>query len=77
MPGSNLFRCKNIDQLLADAEAPKCRLNKSLGWLSLAALGILFSLLICAILYIGVAIVLTGIQPGQSLRDAAPDGATA
>ena len=35
-------------------------------------LGILFSLLICAILYIGVAIVLTGIQPWQSLRNAAP-----
>ena len=40
MPGSNLFRCKNIDQLLADAEAPERRLNKSLGWLSLTALGI-------------------------------------
>jgi len=35
-------------------------------------LGILFSLLICAILYVGVAVVLTGIQPWQSLRNAAP-----
>jgi APA family basic amino acid/polyamine antiporter len=35
-------------------------------------LGILFSLLICALLYIGVAVVLTGIQPWQSLRNAAP-----
>jgi APA family basic amino acid/polyamine antiporter len=35
-------------------------------------LGILFSLAICAILYIGVAVVLTGIQPWQSLRNAAP-----
>ena len=40
MPGSDLFRCKNIDQLLADAEAPERRLRKSLGWLSLTALGI-------------------------------------
>jgi APA family basic amino acid/polyamine antiporter len=35
-------------------------------------LGILFSLLVCALLYIGVAVVLTGIQPWQSLRNAAP-----
>jgi APA family basic amino acid/polyamine antiporter len=40
VPGSNLFRCKSIDQLLADAESPERRLNKSLGWLSLTALGI-------------------------------------
>jgi APA family basic amino acid/polyamine antiporter len=40
VPGSNLFRCKSIDQLLVDAEAPERRLNKSLGWLSLTALGI-------------------------------------
>ena len=40
MPGSELFRCKSIDQLLADAQAPERRLNKSLGWLSLTALGI-------------------------------------
>jgi basic amino acid/polyamine antiporter, APA family len=35
-------------------------------------LGILFSLLICTVFYVGVAIVLTGIQPWQSLRNAAP-----
>jgi APA family basic amino acid/polyamine antiporter len=40
VPGSQLFRRKSIDQLLADAEAPEQRLNKSLGWLSLTALGI-------------------------------------
>jgi len=40
VPGSELFRRKSIDQLLADADAPERRLNKSLGWLSLTALGI-------------------------------------
>ena len=40
MPGSELFRRKNLDQLLADAEAPERRLNKTLGWMSLTALGI-------------------------------------
>jgi len=35
-------------------------------------LGILFSLLICATLYVSVAVVLTGIQHWQSLRNAAP-----
>jgi APA family basic amino acid/polyamine antiporter len=35
-------------------------------------LGIMFSLLICTVFYVGVAIVLTGIQPWQSLRNAAP-----
>jgi APA family basic amino acid/polyamine antiporter len=35
-------------------------------------LAILASLFVCAILYIGVAVVLTGIQPWQSLRNAAP-----
>jgi len=35
-------------------------------------LGILFSLLICTILYVAVALVLTGVQPWQSLRNAAP-----
>ena len=38
--GSQLFRTKSIDQLLADAENPEKRLRKSLGWLSLTALGI-------------------------------------
>jgi len=35
-------------------------------------LGILFSLGICALLYVSVAVVLTGIQPWESLRNAAP-----
>ena len=35
-----LFRCKNIDQLIADAEHPERRLKKTLGWISLTALGI-------------------------------------
>jgi len=37
---SQLFRTKNIDRLLADAENPEKRLKKTLGWLSLTALGI-------------------------------------
>jgi len=37
---SGLFRVKNIDQLISDAEEPERRLKKSLGWLSLTALGI-------------------------------------
>ncbi|HXX13639.1 MAG TPA: amino acid permease [Candidatus Eremiobacteraceae bacterium] len=35
-----LFRCKNIDQLIADSENPEKRLKKTLGWISLTALGI-------------------------------------
>ena len=35
-----LFRCKNIDQLISDAELPEKRLKKTLGWISLTALGI-------------------------------------
>jgi basic amino acid/polyamine antiporter, APA family len=38
--GSQLFRCKNIDQLIAEAERPEKRLKKTLGWISLTALGI-------------------------------------
>jgi APA family basic amino acid/polyamine antiporter len=38
--GSQLLRCKNIDQLIADAEDPEKRLKKTLGWVSLTALGI-------------------------------------
>jgi APA family basic amino acid/polyamine antiporter len=34
------WRTKSIDQLLADAEQPEHRLKKTLGWLSLTALGI-------------------------------------
>jgi APA family basic amino acid/polyamine antiporter len=37
---SNLFRKKSIDKLLADSELPEHRLKKTLGWLSLTALGI-------------------------------------
>ncbi len=35
-----LFRTKNIDQLISDADRPEMRLKKSLGWLSLTSLGI-------------------------------------
>jgi APA family basic amino acid/polyamine antiporter len=38
--GSQLFRIKNIDQLLADSQNPDKRLKKTLGWISLTALGI-------------------------------------
>ena len=38
--GSDLFRCKGIDQLLSDSENAEVRLKKSLGWLSLTSLGI-------------------------------------
>jgi APA family basic amino acid/polyamine antiporter len=38
--GSQLFRCKSIDQLVSDSENPEIRLKKSLGWLSLTSLGI-------------------------------------
>jgi len=37
---SLLFRTKNIDQLLAEADLPGRRLKRTLGWLSLTALGI-------------------------------------
>ena len=38
--GSQLLRCKSIDQLLSDSENQEVRLKKSLGWLSLTSLGI-------------------------------------
>jgi basic amino acid/polyamine antiporter, APA family len=37
---AQLFRTKNIDQLISDSENPEKRLKKSLGWLSLTSLGI-------------------------------------
>jgi basic amino acid/polyamine antiporter, APA family len=37
---SQLFRTKSIDQLISDADDPTKRLKKTLGWLSLTALGI-------------------------------------
>ena len=37
---SHLFRVKSIDRLLAEAEKPQNRLKKTLGWVSLTALGI-------------------------------------
>ena len=36
---SGLFRVKNIDRLISDADEPERRLKKSLGWLSLTSLG--------------------------------------
>jgi len=38
--GSQLFRTKNIDQLISDSEIPENRLKRTLGWISLTALGI-------------------------------------
>jgi APA family basic amino acid/polyamine antiporter len=38
--GSQLLRCKSIDQLLSDSENQETRLKKSLGWISLTSLGI-------------------------------------
>jgi APA family basic amino acid/polyamine antiporter len=38
--GSQLFRTKSIDQLIADSEEPERRLRKTLGVLSLTALGV-------------------------------------
>jgi APA family basic amino acid/polyamine antiporter len=38
--GSDLFRCKSIDQLLSDCENAEVPLKKSLGWVSLTSLGI-------------------------------------
>jgi APA family basic amino acid/polyamine antiporter len=38
--GSQLLRCKSIDQLISDSERPEHRLKKTLGWVSLTALGI-------------------------------------
>ncbi len=38
--GSDLFRCKSIDQLLSDCENAEVPLKKSLGWISLTSLGI-------------------------------------
>ncbi len=35
-----LFRTKSIDQLISNADQPEHRLKKTLGWLSLTALGI-------------------------------------
>ncbi|HEV2489060.1 MAG TPA: amino acid permease [Candidatus Acidoferrales bacterium] len=37
---AQFFRTKSIDQLIADADQPERRLKKTLGWLSLTALGI-------------------------------------
>jgi APA family basic amino acid/polyamine antiporter len=37
---AEFFRTKSIDQLIADADQPERRLKKTLGWLSLTALGI-------------------------------------
>lgn len=37
---SQLFQCKSIDRLLSDSELPEKRLKKTLGWISLTALGI-------------------------------------
>ena len=37
---NELFRTKSIDQLISDADQPERRLKRTLGWLSLTALGI-------------------------------------
>ena len=37
---SPLLRCRSIDQLISDAEHPERKLKKTLGWVSVTALGI-------------------------------------
>jgi len=37
---SQFFRTKSIDQLIEDVDQPRQRLKKTLGWLSLTALGV-------------------------------------
>ncbi len=59
---SNLFRTKSIDKLLADSELPEHRLKKTLGWLSLTALGI------GAIIGSGIFIVTGTAAAGQVTR---------
>ena len=39
-PNAGLFRIKNIDRLIADCEHPDRKLKRTLGWVSLTALGI-------------------------------------
>ena len=56
-----LFRTKNIDQLLADADRPERRLKKTLGWISLTALGI------GAIIGTGIFVVTGTAAAGQTL----------
>ena len=56
-----LFRTKNIDQLLADADQPERRLKKTLGWVSLTALGI------GAIIGTGIFVVTGTAAAGQTL----------
>jgi APA family basic amino acid/polyamine antiporter len=56
-----LFRTKNIDQLLADADHPDRRLKKTLGWVSLTALGI------GAIIGTGIFVVTGTAAAGQTL----------
>jgi APA family basic amino acid/polyamine antiporter len=56
-----LFRTKNIDQLLADADHPERRLKKTLGWVSLTALGI------GAIIGTGIFVVTGTAAAGQTL----------
>ena len=39
-PRSQLFACKSIDKLISDSERPETALKKTLGPISLTALGI-------------------------------------
>jgi APA family basic amino acid/polyamine antiporter len=60
--GSQLFRTKSIDRLIADSEDPERRLKKSLGWVSLTALGI------GAVIGSGIFTVVGTAIAGQKLR---------
>jgi basic amino acid/polyamine antiporter, APA family len=59
---AQLFRTKNIDQLISDSENPEKRLKKSLGWLSLTSLGI------GAVIGSGIFTVVGTAIAGQSLQ---------
>ena len=59
---TQLFRTKSIDQLISDADQPAKRLKKTLGWLSLTALGI------GAIIGSGIFITTGTAAAGQTVR---------
>jgi basic amino acid/polyamine antiporter, APA family len=57
-----LFRTKSIDELISDADTPEKRLKKSLGWLSLTALGV------GAIIGSGIFVLTGTAAAGESVR---------
>ncbi len=59
---SQLFRTKDIDELISESEKPERRLQKSLGWISLTALGV------GAIIGSGIFILTGTAAAGESVR---------